>query len=425
MQKKIRKIKYLLEIFGPVFLLKLILLNFVVKRPSDIKIANIKLREFIKKDLSFNKTKQQVLFIVPWMIFGGSDKVNLDILSHINLSKFELHFITDVKRNNVWGYRFRRYTNHIFHLPEIIPPSLFSNFLIQYISLNKISTILISNSSFGYEVLPEVRAAYPDIKIADLLHGQGGHHESGGFPKFSEPYDKYIDTRIAINNYLKDYLIANFKIKDEKIEVIYNGIDAKEFRSNVTEKGKFRKLLKVNKSVLLITYLGRLSYEKHPEKIIEIAEYLLSKNITDIKFIIGGDGIMKDELVGKVNASNLSEYVKIIGYVEDTANLINDSDVLIILSEMEGLPIVILEALALGVPVIATQVGGIPEIIDNKKDGFLINFDNKMVANFSDKIVALKDKELWKSLSKNARGKINDKFSIEKMVESYEKIFKH
>lgn len=343
--------------------------------------------------------------------------VNLTIAGSLDREKYTLHFITTELSKHEWEKKFRKISGNIFHVRNIIENATYfweyNNLILEYIKRAGIDIIIISNSAVGYTCLPAIREKYPHIKILDILHGQGGSKEGGGFPEFSKPYDAFIDKRITINRYLKNYMIERYGINPARIEVIHNCIDTK----------KYSKSSRQNRKSFTVTYVGRLSYEKHPEYIIDIAEKVLEKLPgQDIYFHIIGDGPLYKELERKIERKNLEKYVVLKGYKDNIRKQLEDTDVLILCSEIEGLPIVLLEAMSMAVPCIASNVGGIPELIDDGVNGFLIDYNPEMITAFADRIQQLySNAALRKGMAEKARRKIVDHFSLSNMS-AYEKL---
>jgi glycosyltransferase involved in cell wall biosynthesis len=117
-----------------------------------------------------------------------------------------------------------------------------------------------------------------------------------------------------------------------------------------------------------IGFMGRLSIEKDPEKFLEIA--FLARNLENLKFKVGGEGPLEQKIKKKVDSMENVEYV---GFVENAQEFLSSLDCLLITSEVEGIPLVAMEALSLGVPVVSTKVGGMHEVVTSKTQGSIWN----------------------------------------------------
>lgn len=377
---------------------------------------------YLKRQIKFNQNNKKInlLFFIPWMVVGGAEKVALDIISKLDKSVFSIHIITTNIAEHVWAYKFNDYTDNTWHLPEMMDAKFYGRFIKYLISKLKINVVFISNSSIGYEYLPVIKKKYPFIKVFDLLHGQGGKSENGGFPLFSSKFDKYINKKIVINNYLKKHIIENYNIEPHKISVIYNGIDIDYFNPDKVENDFFRNKYGLNHNNIIISFVGRLSEEKHPENVIELAQLFKAEGYDRFYFFIAGSGNKYDEIFQLIEKKNLNQHVFQLGELDDIRKLLKDTDILYLCSEMEGLPIVVLEAMSMGVPVVASNVGGLPEMIDNGENGILVDYDKNFILNSKNAILELLDKK--KVIAQNNIKKADAIFSLEHMIKTYQKV---
>ena len=357
---------------------------------------------------------------------GGADRVNLDLANHLNKAFFSPHFLTTTASDNPWADRFAEFSQNLFHLPQLLHVENYQYFLLSYIGLAHIKTVLISNSLVGYQVAAAIKQHYPEVQVLDLLHGEGGQHEGGGFPRFSHPYEAHLDHRIVVTEYLKDLLCREYHIAANRITVIRNGIDALRLAPDKVPHGRYRKHLGLRPEDFVLTYLGRLAPEKHPEHVLSIAQLLLQEApAAPLHIVMAGDGALASDIRRTLAESpGLANRVHLPGYVHDPEHLLVDSDVVILTSEAEGLPLVALEAMSLGVPVLASAVGGLPELITNGHDGYLIEYSAMLPRRAADLLSNLMRNPMERrSLSLAARRTILDRFSIDRMVSEYARIF--
>jgi hypothetical protein len=133
--------------------------------------------------------------------------------------------------------------------------------------------------------------------------------------------------------------------------------------------------------------------------------------------VIVGDGSLKEELKGITERLGILESVEFLGVRKDVSDLMNKSKIFVLPSRWEGLPMVILEAMALGMPIVATKVGGIPEVIENGKDDLLVQPEHS--EELTNAILRLLDDSKLRGLiSSNAYRKIKEDYSIEKYTEN-------
>jgi glycosyltransferase involved in cell wall biosynthesis len=187
---------------------------------------------------------------------------------------------------------------------------------------------------------------------------------------------------------------------------------------------KFMIKKRINERANVIGYIGRFAEEKGILNLVKSIPLVLNRR-KDIYFVLCGEGELSDEIKKIVQRESLGKNVKLTGLIShiDVPNFLNNFKLLVLPSYTEGLPNIVLEAMACGTPVLATPVGAIPDIIKDGKTGFLIKSNDPK--NIADKIVELLDKyELLEEVSMNAYNYVKENFNYEKTLESWRRILK-
>lgn len=154
---------------------------------------------------------------------------------------------------------------------------------------------------------------------------------------------------------------------------------------------------------------------------IDVAACVLQEE-SNVRFRILGDGPLKQRLAERVRELGLVDTVALEGYREDAHGFYREIDIYLNTSIHEGLPLSILEAMAKGRPVVAPMVGGIPEVIKNGQEGFLI--ESRDSKEFAEKCLLLvRDRQLMESMGRNAHKTIQEKFSSARMIHAYGKLY--
>jgi glycosyltransferase involved in cell wall biosynthesis len=173
---------------------------------------------------------------------------------------------------------------------------------------------------------------------------------------------------------------------------------------------------------IVIGTVGRLSKEKNQVMLIDAATTALGK-YPQLRFLIIGSGPEEIKLKDKVRKDGLEGKVIFPGLLTDMPTAYQAMDIFTLTSLTEGIPLTILEAMAAKLPVIATKVGGIPEIIVDGKTGLL--FESGNLQEFSEKLnVLIKDKFKREELANAGFQEVQEKFSLEKMLNSYRNVYK-
>jgi glycosyltransferase involved in cell wall biosynthesis len=230
---------------------------------------------------------------------------------------------------------------------------------------------------------------------------------------------------IAVSEFTRRELHQYYKVKDQKIHVIHNGVDTAKFKPE-HDKRKAKLELGFKPDEIAILSVGRLYARKGLFTLIESTPAILKKH-PNVKFIISGKG-QSDEMRKLVaHAENLGVRNKIVftGYYPDARlpRLYQAADIFAFSTFYENLPFAVLEALSTGLPVVTTNVGGIPEMIENGKNGFLVQpFNSK---ELSDRILYFLDHpQAAAEASFMARKIIEDRFDWRLIVQKVLKVYR-
>jgi len=220
---------------------------------------------------------------------------------------------------------------------------------------------------------------------------------------------------IAVSEAVKQFM-SHIVSQPEKIEVIPNGVDLEQFICASNGK-KLREELNLPLNDPIVFFVGRFSVRKGIHILMDAFKHVV-KEIPNAKLLIAGKGFLKEYLKHKAKANKIAENVKFLGCIfgKALAKFYMASDVVVCPSIFaEAFGIVILEAMAAGKPVIATNVGGIPEIVNHEVNGLLVEpHDVKELSNAIIRLLS-NDKERQR-MGKNARKKVEERYDWRKLV---------
>jgi len=171
----------------------------------------------------------------------------------------------------------------------------------------------------------------------------------------------------------------------------------------------------------LVGYIGRLTEEKGILNLVGAIPKVLEMR-EDVRFLIGGDGYLRGKIEEYLKKRNLNDKVKVVGWIphEELSKHLNELKLLVLPSYTEGLPNIMLEAMACGTPVLATAVGSIPDIVRSKDTGFLMKRNSPQC--IAENVIRALDYPDLECIAKNARTLVEREFIYETAVERYRKI---
>lgn len=379
-----------------------------------------------------NNGKINILMIFPWMVTGGADKFNLELVKRLNKDEFNIVIILTEPNVNNLRQEFEQYST-VYDLTSFLNQENWLSFVNYIMEKEQINLIFNTNSTFGYSILPYLKAKNPTIPILDYVHMEEWYYKNGGYARNAAMFESVIDKTLVCNKKTKKVLINHFGKKSEEVQTVYIGVDESKYDPEKYNKKELLEKynLKENKRKI-ISYICRITEQKRPYLLLEIIKKVTEKR-NDCLFLIVGDGNLLTGIQDEVKKHNLTEYVRFLGNIPETEEIYKISDITINCSIKEGLALTSYESLAMGVPVISSDVGGQAELINNEvgkvvpclqdeteiydfkyKDEEILNYVNAI-----DQI--LENLDTYKN---KCRNRILQQFTLGKMVVNMSNIFK-
>jgi glycosyltransferase involved in cell wall biosynthesis len=240
---------------------------------------------------------------------------------------------------------------------------------------------------------------------------------------YRQVYTRAVHSVITNSQATKDTMLSRTPwFPRDKAVVIYNGIDTAEYDRLAGRKDEirlnFRKALGLPDRAGLVTLVGELNERKGQQHVIESAASIV-KARPDTHFLFVGEGDARDWITGELAERGLSEAVHLLGFRKDVPEIITASDVLILPSRVEGFGYVLVEAMAAGLPVVATRASSIVEVVEEGVTGFLHEVgENETMSGHITRLLA--DPELAASMGRAGRARVGRLFTLDRMLDDLE-----
>ncbi len=375
--------------------------------------------------------KINLLIIVPWMITGGADRFNLELVKRLDKKKFNIVIITTESNINTLRQEFEKNAK-VYDLTTFLDQKNWLSFVNYIIKKEQINLILNTNSTYGYTILPYLKAKNPEIPILDYVHMEEWYYRNGGYARDAATYASVIDKTLVCNKGTEKVLKEYFNKDEKEIQTVYIGVDEEKFNPQKYNKEEILKKynLETNKKTI-ISYICRITEQKRPFLLLEIIKKMQEKR-KDVLFLIVGDGNLLQKLKSEAQSAKLEESVRFLGNIGKPEEIYAISDMTINCSIKEGLALTSYESLSMGVPVISSDVGGQAELINEQvgkivkclqKETDIHNFEytNTEIDLYIKAIEEIiQNIEYYKN---NCRNRILEKFTLNNMAKEMTQIF--
>jgi glycosyltransferase involved in cell wall biosynthesis len=352
--------------------------------------------------------RKRVALVTTQLGPGGAEQVLYELASTLCSDAFEILLLATQSRDDRWLAKWRERVEHTYDLARVVTPEKMLAALCSIISNWRCDYLLIQNSLYGYSALPHIKKMLPGIKVFDVIHSVDGAWDQIAS---TAGMAAHIDRHVAMSQSVRDGLLAA-GTPGSKILLVRNGVDLERFQPAALSSNPTKNIL----------FAARLDPVKRPLLAADIAKALLTlRPQRDFRFVIAGDGPERKRFERRVHKLGLDAVFDFRGQMDDLPPLFAACDIVILPSRSEGVPLVILEALASGRPVVASKVGAIPEVLDSSC-GVLI--DKAGAAEFARAISSLLDqRELREKMGAAGRKKMEASHDIRKTRGAFADLF--
>lgn len=377
--------------------------------PTDLPYANL-----------LAKTAPRLLFIMPWMAMGGADRFNLNFLQDWVRRGYQCTVVTTLDCNYPWYREYARLTPDVFILPYFLPPDQHPRFLDYLIRSRAYDAALVSNSEWGYHLLPYLRARHPELPLVDYTHIEEEYWNSGGYPRMAAAFQDVLDLNLVTSEHLKQWMVSR-EGDPAQIDVVYINVDTELFRPSAELRAQVRARLKLTDDIPVIVYAGRICAQKQPHIFAAVMRELKRRHKRFVCMVLG-DGEDWPWLRRYIFRNRLDGQVWLMGAVSNEAmrEYLAATDIFFLPSQMEGISLAIYEAMAMGLAVVGADVGGQRELV-TPECGILIQRPAEAadeIQRYAEALGALlDDPERQRGLGAAARAQVELHFRLPDMGE--------
>jgi glycosyltransferase involved in cell wall biosynthesis len=372
-------------------------------------------------------TQVKVMQIIARMNVGGPAVIVAELMRGLDKSAFEQILVT--------GYCDENEADYLDTVATDIKATRIAGLG------RSVSLIADLKAFFGLVAL--IRKYKPDVihthtakagvlgRLASLLAGRGavrvhtfhGHLLHGYFnsalTKVVILIEKFFAARtsvlIAIGSKVRDDLVTAGIGKKDKYRVFFPGLPAPK----VFVKAAAQSALGISSQTLYITFVGRLTQIKRPDRLLDVAKECKERGL-DVRFLVAGEG----ELFESSKERSLKEQLNItfFGWRSDIDQIFAASDIAILTSDNEGIPLTLIQAAQASLPIVATNVGSISDIVLNESTGYLTSTNPADMADAIEKLV--RDPQLRKMMGEAGKARAGQYFSLDRMLKDHSDLYR-
>ncbi|HEY1758882.1 MAG TPA: glycosyltransferase [Bryobacteraceae bacterium] len=357
-------------------------------------------------------SRRRIGLITPHLGPGGAERVLLELAGALDPATHEVFLIATQSTGDSWRGQWEKRAEHIYDLRKLMHPEKLAAGIYSICINWELDALVVQNSLSAYSVLPQIKERLPGLRSIDLIHSVDA---DWNLVAATRAVDAALDVRVALSASVRRELVGQ-GIEEGKIRLILNGVDLECFAADAqcsTPDYPHR-----------ILFAGRLEAVKRPLLLVEIGRRLrLRRGCDDFRFVVVGDGPEAAGLHRRLRAHKLERLFEFRGQVADIAPELASCEVVVLPSKAEGIPLIVLEAFAASRPVVASAVGGVPEVV-TPENGILIPPGGPEVENFAAALDRLlSDRTLRLRLGSNGRSTVEEKFDRRRAVEEYRSLF--
>jgi glycosyltransferase involved in cell wall biosynthesis len=363
----------------------------------------------------------KVLIFIKSLGLGGAEKLLTLSLPHLNRERFEYEVGYLLSWRNAMVPEFEKAQIPVFCLNQRRPYDF--RVVFQLANLLKERQVDIMHLHLPYAAVVGRLAARLAGRTAVVYteHSLWEHHRWPTYMVNRLTYplnDQVIFVSEAVKQSALTRLGHNGKVK---MDTVLNGIDCGEIVSSGSDAASVRQELGIPPDHKLVANVANFNPQKRHEDLLKAAQVVVRQE-PRVTFLLVGHGRLLEPMKAEARRLGIADNVVFAGFRPDAPRFVAASDMYVLPSQFEGMPVSLLEAMALGKPSVATRVGGVPELLQDGVEGFLVEplAPEQMAAKILD---TLRNPELMRRFSERAAARVREQFGVRSMVQKTEALY--
>ncbi len=355
-----------------------------------------------------------VLYLAPWVGYGGSDKNTIDWFRWIDRDRFAPSLIATQPSPNPLLDQVEPYAEEVWVLPDLMPAEEMPRFVFDFLRSRKVRAIHLMNSRIGFDLLPDLAALPDPPAVVVQMHAE--EVDRSGYVRYvSTRYGDLVDRFSMSNRHVAD-AVEEYGVAAEKVKVIYTGIDPEEFSPDRADP-----VAELPGDRLQILFAARLVAQKDPLLMLDVAAALRDRGVP-FQIHVVGEGDLEEEMRQRIADEGLEEHVLTHPPMPGLQPWYAACDVLLMTSTFEGIPVVVFEAMSMGLPIVTAGLPAIAELLDDEDDGLVLPRDS--VAGYVEPLAHLaRDREHLAARGRQMRARAKEQFSVQQMAADHGKLY--
>jgi glycosyltransferase involved in cell wall biosynthesis len=355
---------------------------------------------------------RRLLCLFPWLVMGGADRFNLELLRALRERGWSPAVVTTLPSPNPWRPAFEALApvSDLGALPAAERPARL------LAAAADADVALLAGSWLAYDLLPALRAARPELAIADYTHMEQPEWRDGGYPRASLDRAAHLDLQIVASEHLRRWMLARGG-DPARVQVCHINVDTAAWDPARFDRAALRVCLGLAPDDLAVLFAGRLEAQKRPDVLAAVAAAVCRRE-PRARFLIAGDGSYAGFLRAALRRRGLAGRARLLGPVDSDGvrELLAAADLFLLPSAHEGIALAIYEAMAMAVPPVGAAVGGQAELV-SPECGVLLPPGAPAAAYAAAILDLARDRARLRAMGERARARVVARFPLPAMGE--------